>query len=78
MRSLIIRSALAAMFIATPFATAFAASGGHGGSHGSGSNGSHSSHAGRADEHGRHAPNTNDDDTSPDDAPQTSNFHLFR
>jgi hypothetical protein len=76
MRSLIIRSALAAMFIATPFATAFAASGGHGGSHGSG--GSHSSHAGRAGEHDRHAPSTNDDDTSPDDAPQTSNFHLFR
>ncbi|CAN7656319.1 hypothetical protein LJR231_005145 [Phyllobacterium sp. LjRoot231] len=44
MRSLIFRTAIAALFISTPFATAYAASGGSHGSHDSG--GSRASHEG--------------------------------
>jgi hypothetical protein len=46
MRSLIFRTAIAALFISTPFATAYAASGGSHGSHDSG--GSRTSHEGRS------------------------------
>jgi hypothetical protein len=46
MRSLIFRTAIAALFISTPFATAYAASGGSHGSHDSG--GSRASHEGRS------------------------------
>jgi len=46
MRSLIFRTAIAALFISTPFATAYAASGGSHGSHESG--GSRASNEGRS------------------------------
>ena len=46
MRSLIIRTAIAAVFISTPFAAAFAASGGSHGSHESG--GARASHESRS------------------------------
>jgi hypothetical protein len=59
MRSLIFRTAIAALFISTPFATAYAASGGSHGSHdGGGSHASHESGGSRATRGGQSVSNT--------------------